>query len=64
MVCDCFERFKRHDFEACGPEHQFIMDKMKEAMETAIRQVMVKKLTELARGMIDDELILSEDVIA
>jgi hypothetical protein len=64
MDCDCFERVMRHDFTACSPEHQPVVDAVKTALEQTMRDAVQKAVTKLARGMIDDELVLSEDVIA
>jgi hypothetical protein len=58
--CDCLERVKRAEFVACEPCHQPMMDLAKTAIEEIVRKATVLALTKLARGIIDDELILSE----
>jgi hypothetical protein len=61
--CDCLERVKRAEFVPCRPEHQPMMDVAKKVIEEIVRKATVLSLTKLARGFIDDELVLSEDVL-
>lgn len=63
MMCDCVERIKNYNFKACCPEHQVAMDQFKAGIDKVLRDLICKCLTKLARGMIDDELVLSEEVI-
>lgn len=63
MNCPCIERIKQHDFKACCPEHQVVMDHFKKKLETIVRELTHKTIVKLAREIVDDELVLSEEII-
>jgi hypothetical protein len=62
-MCECVERIKQHNFEACCPEHQVVMDKFHEKLETLVREAAHKAIIKLSREILDDELVLSEEII-
>jgi hypothetical protein len=63
MICECVERIKQHNFEACCPEHQLVMDLFHEKLEAVVREATYRAIIKLSREILDDELVLNEEII-
>lgn len=64
MYCDCIDRVKRYNFTACSPEHQPAMKLVESALKEVTRQLVIKAMRKLLRQVVDDEIVLSEEIIS